>query len=166
MALLNKPSQNVHAELLLRRLGTVRGQGSIADGIAQVRTMLDQAGVSPVEAEISDGSGMSTYNRVTPRGMVKLLRWIDDQLWAARWRATLPVGGVDGTLASRFRDTPLHGRLFAKTGTLSATNALAGYLVAKSGRTLRFAAYANDGPGDAGSTAAIDQALERIAEEN
>lgn len=166
MALINKPSQNVHSELLLRRLGAIRGNGSLADGVAQVRAMLEQAGVTPRDAEISDGSGMSTYNRISPRGMVKLLRWIDAQPWAGRWRASLPVAGVDGTLAARFRDTPLQGRLFAKTGTLNATNALAGSMVAASGRTLRFAVYANDVPGDAGSTAAIDRALLIIAAEN
>lgn len=166
MALVNKPSQNVHSELLLRRLGILRGNGSIADGIVQVRAMLEQAGVTAREAEISDGSGMSTYNRISPRGMVKLLRWIDAQPWAGRWRASLPVAGVDGTLAARFRDTPLQGRLVAKTGTLNATNALAGSMVAASGQTLRFAAYANDVPGDAGSTAAIDRALLIVAAEN
>ena len=166
MATINKPSQNLHAELLLRRLGLLRGTGSIADGIAAVRTMLERAGVRPTEAEIHDGSGMSSYNRIAPRGMVKLLRWIDAQPWGSRWRATLPVAGVDGTLAARFRETPLERRLFAKTGTLNATNALAGYMVAKSGATLLFAAYANDVPADAGATAAIDRALEMIAAEN
>lgn len=166
MATINKPSQNVHAELLLRRLGTIRGNGSLGDGIAAVRTMLDRAGVSPAQAEIHDGSGMSTYNRIAPRGMVKLLRWIDYQPWAGRWRASLPVAGVDGTLAARFRGTALHGRLSAKTGALNATNALAGYLVAASGATLRFAAYANDVPGDRSATAAIDRALEMIAAEH
>jgi D-alanyl-D-alanine carboxypeptidase/D-alanyl-D-alanine-endopeptidase (penicillin-binding protein 4) len=166
IATINKPSQNVHAELLLRRLGTLRGNGSLADGIAAVRTMLDQAGVPVAQAEIHDGSGMSSYNRIAPRGMVKLLRWIDAQPWGGRWRATLPVAGVDGTLAARFRGTDLERRLFAKTGTLNATNALAGYFVAASGRTLLFAAYANDVPEDASATPAIDRALEMIAAEN
>ena len=166
IATVNKPSQNVHAELLLRRLGTIRGNGSIGDGIKAVGTMLASAGLSAAEAEIHDGSGMSTYNRISPRGMVKLLRWIDAQPWGARWRATLPVAGVDGTLAARFREGALSGRLFAKTGTLNASNALAGHMVAASGRTLRFAAYANDVPADSGASGAIDRALELIAAEH
>jgi D-alanyl-D-alanine carboxypeptidase/D-alanyl-D-alanine-endopeptidase (penicillin-binding protein 4) len=76
------------------------------------------------------------------------------------------VAGRDGTLAGRFRGTPLEGRLVAKTGTLNATNALAGYLTAKSGATLRFAAYANDVPGDVSATLAIDKALEAVAAEH
>lgn len=166
LAAVNKPSQNLHAELLLRRLGALHGKGSVADGIAAVRRMLDQAGVTPIEAEIHDGSGMSTYNRIAPRGMVKLLRWIDRQPWGERFRSTLPVAGVDGTLAARFRESPLRGRLAAKTGTLNATNALSGYMTASSGAVLRFAAYANDVPGGGSATAAVDRALEMIAAEN
>ncbi|HEY0411971.1 MAG TPA: D-alanyl-D-alanine carboxypeptidase, partial [Allosphingosinicella sp.] len=78
----------------------------------------------------------------------------------------LPVAGVDGTLAKRFRGTALEGRLFAKTGSLNATSALAGYMIAKSGRTLTFALYANDVPEGAGATPAMDAALQLIAAEN
>ena len=163
---INKVSQNVHAELLLRRVGRQEGTGSIADGVAAVRAMLERAGVPRAAYDFSDGSGMSTYNRVAPRGMVAFLHWIAAQPWGAAWRETLPVGGVDGTLSRRFRGTSLEGRLFAKTGTLNATNALSGYMTAKSGRTLVFSAYANDVPEGAGATKAMDAALELIAEAN
>jgi len=128
--------------------------------------MLEQAGVPRAGWDLSDGSGMSTYNRAAPRAMVSLLRWISTQPWAGRWRATLPIGGVDGTLARRFRGTAIEGKVFAKTGSLNATNALSGYLVARSGRTLTFSAFANDVPEDVAATRAIDAALELIADEN
>lgn len=161
-----KVSQNLHAELLLRRLGRLSGNGSIADGAAEVRRVLDRAGVPRRAADFSDGSGMSTYNRVSPRGVVAFLRWAAMQPWGAAWRATLPIGGVDGTLARRFRGGPLEGRVFAKTGSLNQVSALAGYLVAKSGRTLAFALYANDIPEGAGAVKAMDAALEIVAAEN
>lgn len=163
---INKVSQNVHAELMLRRLGRYKGTGSVADGVAAIRTMLERAGVPGNTYELADGSGMSTYNRVTPRGMVTLLRWIGTKPWGTQWRATLPTGGIDGTLASRFRGTALQGRVFAKTGTLHATYALSGYLIANSGRTLLFSAFANDVPEDVSATKALDSALELIAREN
>ncbi|HEY0597747.1 D-alanyl-D-alanine carboxypeptidase/D-alanyl-D-alanine endopeptidase, partial [Sphingopyxis sp.] len=140
--------------------------GSIADGVAAVRAMLERADVPRTAYDFSDGSGMSTYNRVAPRGMVILLRWIATQPWGAAWRETLPVAGVDGTLSKRFRGTPLERRLFAKTGTLNATNALSGYMTAKSGRTLIFSIYANDVPGGGSATGTMDAALEMIAAEN
>ena len=166
IAVINKVSQNVHAELLLRRIGSISGSGSIADGTAVVRSMLERAGVPRPNHDFADGSGMSTYNRVAPRGVVTLLRWIDAQPWGAAWRATLPVAGIDGTLARRFRGTALDGRLFAKTGTLNATNALSGYMIARSGRTLLFSIFANDVPEGASANRMIDAALEMVAAEN
>lgn len=160
---INKVSQNLHAELMLRRIGLKSGSGSIADGQAVMRAMLARAGVPRTAYDFADGSGMSTYNRVTPRGAVTLLRWIATQPWAATWRATLPVGG-EGTLTRRFAGTMLDHKLFAKTGTLNATNALSGYLIAKSGRTLTFAIYANDAPDGVSAVEAIDQALLSVAD--
>jgi D-alanyl-D-alanine carboxypeptidase/D-alanyl-D-alanine-endopeptidase (penicillin-binding protein 4) len=127
---------------------------------------MERAGVPRTAWDLSDGSGMSTYNRLAPRAVVALLRWAAAQPWGAAWRATFPVAGVDGTLARRFRGTPLERRLFAKTGTLNMTNALSGYLIARSGRTLIFSFYANDVPGDAGATEVMDRALALIAAEN
>lgn len=162
---INKVSQNLHAELMLRRIGRLHGSGSIADGLAEVRAVLASAGMKRTDYDLADGSGMSTYNRLTPRGVITLLRWIADQPWGAQWRATLPIGGEEGTLGKRFRGTPLERRLFAKTGTLNATNGLSGYLTARSGATLTFAFYANDVPQDGGATRTMDQALEAIAAE-
>lgn len=162
---IDKVSQNLHAELALRRVGLVAGSGSVADGVAAVTAMLTRAGVARTAYDFSDGSGMSTYNRVSPRGTVAFLRWTRTQPWGARWRDTLPGAG-EGTLARRFAGTPLAGHVFAKTGTLNATNALSGFLTAASGRTLVFASFANDVPGDGSATATIDRALARIAAAN
>jgi serine-type D-Ala-D-Ala carboxypeptidase/endopeptidase (penicillin-binding protein 4) len=166
IAAINKASQNLHSELLLRRLGRIAGTGSIADGQVVVRDMLARAGVPRAGYDFSDGSGMSTYNRVAPRAMVGFLRWVAAQPWGQAWRSSLPIGGVDGTLTRRFKGSPLEGRIFAKTGTLNATHALSGYLTARSGRTLLFSAYANDVPEGVDATAAMDAALLLIAEAN
>jgi D-alanyl-D-alanine carboxypeptidase/D-alanyl-D-alanine-endopeptidase (penicillin-binding protein 4) len=162
----NKISQNLHAELFLRRVSLKDGSGSVADGLAAVRAMLERAGVPRADYDFADGSGMSSYNRVAPRGAVILLHWIAAQPWGGQWRATLPIAGQDGTLARRFRGTPLEGKLFAKTGTLNQSNALSGYMIAKSGRTLTFSAYANDVPDGVQATKAMDAALNLIAAEN
>ncbi len=163
---INKVSQNLHAELMLRRLGRQTGTGSIADGVATIHAMLERAGVPRTAYDFADGSGMSTYNRVSPRGMLTFLRWIAVQPWGAAWEKTLPIGGVDGTLSRRFSGTPLQGRVFAKTGTLNATNALSGFMIARSGRTLFFSAFANDVPEDVGATKSIDAVLVMICEAN
>jgi D-alanyl-D-alanine carboxypeptidase/D-alanyl-D-alanine-endopeptidase (penicillin-binding protein 4) len=161
-----KVSQNLHAELFLRRVSLKNGSGSTADGLAAVRAMLEKAGVPRADYDFSDGSGMSSYNRVAPRGAVIFLRWVAAQPWGAQWRATLPIGGVDGTVGRRFRGTPLEGKLFAKTGTLNQTNALSGYMIAKSGKTLTFSSFANDVPEGIRATRVVEDALNLIAAEN
>lgn len=85
----------------------------------------------------------------------------------AAFRDTFPVGGVDGTLRRRFAGTSLEGRIFAKTGTLAGTNALSGFMLTGSGKTLIFSAYANDRPSRAESAiAALDATLVDIAQTN
>lgn len=163
---INKLSQNMHAELMLRRVGHVAGQGSVSDGLAALQAMLDRAGVARVAYDFADGSGMSTYNRVAARGMIAFLRWTRTQPWSAAFRATLPVGGVDGTIARRFVGTTLSGRIAAKTGGLNATNALSGWMTAKSGRELTFAMFANDVPQGQRAIPVIDAVLTMIAEAN
>lgn len=165
LTIINKTSQNLHAELLLRRVGRAMGEGTTPNGLARVTAVLSAAGLPRTAFDFSDGSGMSTYNRIAPRAMVRLLRWIAVQPWGAQWRATLPIGG-EGMLARRFAGTTLDHRIFAKTGTLNATNALSGYVVAASGQKLTFASFANDVPDGARVTPLIDAALMMIAAEN
>ncbi len=164
---LNKQSQNLHSELLLRRVGLVEGDGSREAGLAAVEKMLAEIGVPRWSWDLHDGSGMSTYNRVTPRAVAAMLRWTSQQPWGDAFRATLPVGGVDGTLRRRYAGTSLEGRVFAKTGTLMGTNALSGFMTTKSGQTLIFSAYANDRPSTGSSAiAALDATLVTISEMN
>ena len=163
---INKVSQNLHAELLIRRIARQYGNGSVKAGVAAVAAMLERAGVPRTAFDFSDGSGMSTYNRVAPRGVVVFLRWIAAQPWGAAWRATLPIGGVDGTIRRRFTGTPLERRIFAKTGGLNATSALSGYMIARSGRELTFSILANDIPDGASVLSTIDAALMVVAAAN
>ena len=160
---INKVSQNVHAELLLRRLGSARGKPNVAGGLEAVRAVLDGAGVPERAVTLADGSGMSPYNRVSPRGVVTLLRWAAGRPWGAEFRQSLPIGGVDGTLRNRFKEGGLKGRVFAKTGSLTAASALSGYLLTARGETLVFSAMASDVPEDVRATAILDGALETIA---
>lgn len=166
MVRINKESQNLHTELMLRRVSRQAGSGSIADGQAVMHRVMTQAGLPATGYFFADGSGMSSYNRITPRAAVGLLGWIARQPWGMAWRGTLPIAGRDGTLQSRFKGTILEGKLFAKTGSLNASRALSGYLTTRSGKTLIFSALANDMPEDtdAQATAAVDRALVAIAE--
>jgi D-alanyl-D-alanine carboxypeptidase/D-alanyl-D-alanine-endopeptidase (penicillin-binding protein 4) len=157
----NKMSLNLHAELLLRHLGSQYGTCSeaaassmnscAAEGARVVRQFLVNAGVDGNDFVFFDGSGLSGHNLATPKATARLLSFAAHdpatgapQPWFAPWKASLPMGGVDGTLASRFTQAPLKGHIFAKTGTLGEARALSGYLDAASGRTIIFSIYAGD----------------------
>lgn len=164
----NKVSQNLHAELLLRLLGkTFAKDGSLAQGARVVRQFLIDAGVSDADFFFYDGSGMSMDDRITPRAYTRLLSYASHQAWGVPWRATFPVAGVDGSLYGRFRNTPLQGKLWAKTGTLNETNALSGYLQTATGKTLAFSILVNGHrPGSQAEFPAIEKICEAIAAGN
>jgi D-alanyl-D-alanine carboxypeptidase/D-alanyl-D-alanine-endopeptidase (penicillin-binding protein 4) len=165
ITLTNKISQNLHAELLLRLLGKIFGSdGSFAQGTRVVRQFLLDSGVNDPDFFLYDGSGMSPDDRIAPRAYAQLLSYASRQPWGAAWKETLPVAGIDGTLANRFKSSPLKGRLWAKTGTLNETNALSGYLTAASGKTLAFSILVNGHrPGSDAEIQAIDHIAEAIA---
>lgn len=164
----NKVSQNLHAELLLRQLGVRYGgekpSGSIAEGAAVVRQFLLNASIDKDDFVFYDGSGLSGHDLVTPRATAKLLAYATTQPWFAHWKASLPVGGVDGSLESRFPKAPLKDHVFAKTGTLGEARALSGYLDCASGRTVIFTIMVgNHPPGSTADRSAMDRMAAAIA---
>ena len=140
-----KISQNLHAELLLHQLpgghyatwSELSGP-STAQGARVIRQWLLNAGLDGDDCVLYDGSGLSAKDLVAPRATAKLLSFATTQPWFAQWKAALPVGGVDGTLTSRFPNAPLKNHLFAKTGTLGESRALSGYLDCVSGKQVIF----------------------------
>ena len=166
VVVINKISQNLHAQVLFRRVGHVAGTGSSEWAARAEQQLFTRAGIPREGYDFSDGSGMSTYNRVSPGAAVALLRWIDTQPWGKAWYASLPIAGVDGTLKRRFIGTPLEGNLIAKTGTLNATNALSGTFRAASGKRLTFAFFANDVPDGQSALPAMEATLLVVAAHN
>ena len=165
ITLTNKISENLHAELLLRLLGkTFAKDGSLAEGTRVVRQFLVDMGIRDDDFFFYDGSGMSMDDRITPRAYTQLLAHAAHLAWGVPWRATFPVAGTDGSLYGRFRNSPLKGKLWAKTGTLNETNALSGYLQTATGKTLVFSILVNGHrPGSQAEIPAIDRICEAIA---
>ncbi len=166
-----KDSLNLHAELMLRNLGTQLAAGTAftpaAEGARVMRARLLAAGIPDHDFVLYDGSGLSTKDLVTPRAEARLLAYAARQPWFPQWKAALPVGGVDGTLSARFIDPPLRGHVFAKTGTLGESRALAGYVLCASGRELIFAILDdNHEPGSPADRTAMDQIVAAIAANN
>ena len=154
----NKESQNLHAETLLRLVGLkVKGEGSAEKSHEAVAEMAKRLGVPDEGWGLTDGSGLARTDLLTPRGLVALLVAMDRHPSGAAFRDSLPIAGVDGTLEKRMKGTPAEGHVTAKTGSLNLTNALAGYVTTKRGERLVFAVVVNNHAGKSREAlAAID----------
>ncbi len=164
LTLLNKVSENLHAELVFRLLGKLQGEdGSIAESARVVHQFLINAGIDENDFYLFDGSGLAMGDQITPRAFTRLLTYAAKQPWGDAWRSTFPIAGDDGTLAHRFTNSPLKNLLQAKTGTHSEANALSGYMQAKSGKTIAFSILVNQHRPDSETEIhAIDRICEAI----
>jgi D-alanyl-D-alanine carboxypeptidase/D-alanyl-D-alanine-endopeptidase (penicillin-binding protein 4) len=142
---INKVSQNLHAEILLRLLGREKGTaGTVEGGREVIRGFLNRAGVSSDEYMFYDGSGLSRQNLVTPHAVVQLLRYAAVQPWGVSFRDTLPVAGLDGSLSDRFKSGTAQGKVFAKTGSLGGVKTLSGYATTDHGDQVAFSILSNN----------------------
>ena len=156
----NKESQNLHAELLLRTVGRGKtGVGSTAAGLQAERAFLKAAGIADGDVALTDGSGLSPADLVTPRAMVALLRYAAMQPWGRDFISSLPVAGADGTLQFRMSNAPASGLVQAKTGEIEHTRGLSGYATTLRGEYLVFAIFYNNNPRNGAGTAAPIDAI-------
>jgi serine-type D-Ala-D-Ala carboxypeptidase/endopeptidase (penicillin-binding protein 4) len=165
-------SDNVIAERLARSSAKAAGYGMSSKGVDKVfRDVLAGMQIDASKLVVADASGLSRKNRVTAKLMAEFLYKIRlDEKYSVIYSG-LPVGGVSGTLRSRFLTTAPSaiGLVRAKTGTLNGTATLAGY-VQSTDREYVFVTLADDIP--RGNTAlnraraAIDRVLGRIAAPN
>jgi D-alanyl-D-alanine carboxypeptidase/D-alanyl-D-alanine-endopeptidase (penicillin-binding protein 4) len=145
LRVINKVSQNLHAELMLRLLGKEKGtSGSIEGGLEVLRGFLTSADIKPDQFVFYDGSGLSRENLVSPAAVVQLLQYAYGQPWGKLFEDTLPVSGVDGSLNDRLRTPPFKGAVRAKTGSLGHVNALSGYATTTKGQVVAFSILCNN----------------------
>jgi D-alanyl-D-alanine carboxypeptidase/D-alanyl-D-alanine-endopeptidase (penicillin-binding protein 4) len=127
----NQESNNLYAEAALRLLGAnqmSQSSSSLEAGLDEVEAALTQIGVNPENYRLSDGSGLSRRNLVSPTALVETLQTMQRSPYASNYQNSLAVAGVSGTLRNRFQGTSVQGRLQGKTGFLSGAAALSGYL--------------------------------------
>ena len=166
----NTSSNNLYAEHLLRTLGAYvyRGAdlptGSAFAGYAAMEPFLERIGVDPESFRVADGSGLSALNRLTPVGIVAVLRGMRDHPDARVARSfyeSLAVGGRTGTLRGRYRSGDARGNVHAKTGYISGARTLSGYVTSDRGDTIAFSLLCNNYPV---STSRVNRAQDEIVE--
>jgi D-alanyl-D-alanine carboxypeptidase/D-alanyl-D-alanine-endopeptidase (penicillin-binding protein 4) len=145
-----KPSQNLYADLLLAHVGEkCRATDSPADetsealGIGELNKFLAEAGIKRGEVIFEEGSGLSRDNLNTPSATATLLRFMSRHKYAQAYIDALPIAGVDGTLCNRMKGTPAAGNVRAKTGNLRWANCISGYVTTAAGERLAFSLMIN-----------------------
>ena len=147
-----KVSYNRGAQTMICLLAVAAGSTKCDDGLPKAQQIWSAAGLDTDGAVLIDGSGL-TGNLITADNQVQLQTIMARRPDAAAWQATLPILGVDGSLALVQPGGPATGKVFAKTGTLASgdlfndrilfpAKALGGYMDARSGRRLAFAIVA------------------------
>jgi D-alanyl-D-alanine carboxypeptidase/D-alanyl-D-alanine-endopeptidase (penicillin-binding protein 4) len=143
--LVNKISQNLHTEVLLRTAMRQAGTWNSFDDVAKFAAdFYARVGIAPDDIIQTDGSGLSRHDMVTPRAMLTLLRYGQTRPWFESFFASLPVAGVDGTLEERMKNTPAAGRVHAKTGSVEHVRTISGFADTAGGRRLAFSFMTNN----------------------
>lgn len=178
-----KPSQNMYTETLLWTLGEEERKridspavlplppnipkDSSELGISVVKTFLTGIGVAPDGIVQHDGSGLSRHNLITPIAVVQLYTYMSKQSrFASAWRDSLTIGGVDGTLANRFKGTAAAGNIRGKTGTIDQVSALSGYITTAIGEQFVLSIIVNGVPVPRDRTTLIDEIVLNLANFN
>jgi D-alanyl-D-alanine carboxypeptidase/D-alanyl-D-alanine-endopeptidase (penicillin-binding protein 4) len=143
---LMKVSQNLYAETFMKAIGTARGGlGTASGGRSTIRRILSGWSVPNDSYVISDGSGLSRYNYLSPEMITGVLeRMFKDDRHRESFVATLPIAGRDGTMATRMRHTRAEGNAVAKTGSIANARSLSGFVRTRDNEMLVFSILAND----------------------
>ncbi|MFM7550495.1 MAG: D-alanyl-D-alanine carboxypeptidase/D-alanyl-D-alanine-endopeptidase [Cyanobacteriota bacterium] len=147
LSLANTESHNFTAEVLLRQ-----GAGSwdLQEARLRVYRWLSEQGLPMEGVRVADGSGLDRTNRLTSRFLAALLLRMNQHPYAAQYLASMAVAGRRGTLRNLYFGTPIEGRLYAKTGTLSGVRSISGVLETDDGP--RYVSAISNGGGSPNTT--------------
>jgi len=159
---MNKESNNFMAESILKTIGAETGgaPGTSQKGAAAVKRYLESLGIGTTGLVQADGSGLSPDNRVSADILARTLLATQSDFQAApEFMASLPIGGIDGTLDHRMMTGPASRRIRAKTGFINGVSSLSGYAWNDNGRLLVFSIVVNDSGGGLGD---VIQSVDRF----
>ncbi len=165
---LGKNSDNFYAEMVLEALAAEAGSKPATSqaGAAVIKAWLAEHGALAADTRIENGSGLFDANRVSAATLCKTLEVVarDTRLYP-EFLAQLAIGGVDGTLRSRFTRLKRERSVRAKTGTLAAAVGLSGYVLRANGEApIAFSFLVNGIEGHAHSAREkIDKVVEALA---
>lgn len=167
LSLMNKDSDNYSAEYMLRALGMDRaGSGTAEAGLKAILNFLNRNKIERQQIRLVDGCGLARRNLCSATGLTDLLTVMHHHRYGGTFKYTLAHSGIDGTLDYRMSSPKLAGRVRAKTGTMTFSSSLAGYLTLESGKEIAFAILCNNFSTSRHHIRGIqDQIIERVFDE-
>jgi len=129
----NLHSINLYAEMLLRHIDLkLNGKGTNSSATKTLEDFWKEQGLNETNMKFYDGSGLSSYNLISTKQLVKALQYAyADTTIFKSFKSALPIGGKSGTLKRMFRKTNLVGKVYAKSGSMSGVRAYSGFIFAK-----------------------------------
>ncbi len=142
---INKNSQNFFAEQVLKTIGLEKENlGSIENGITVCNSVFQEMGINPENMIMVDGSGLSRLNLVTPKQIVSLLNFMYQNKYYLPFYNSLPIAGIDGSLANRMKNTKAENNVRAKTGYIGSARSLSGYVNTADNEPIAFSIIVNN----------------------
>ncbi len=143
--IINKNSQNFFAEQVLKTIGLEKENfGSIENGITVCNSVFQEMGINPENMIMVDGSGLSRLNLVTPKQIVSLLNFMYQNKYYLPFYNSLPIAGIDGSLANRMKNTKAENNVRAKTGYIGSVRSLSGYVNTADNEPIAFSIIVNN----------------------
>lgn len=133
---INKYSNNVMARQLLLTLAArfAGAPATIHNGSEVIKTWAIARKLDMPELVVENGSGLSRNERISAGSLARLLIQAFRAPTMPEFLASLPLAGYDGTMRLRLNGHPVAGNAHIKTGSLKEVRALAGYVLAASGK--------------------------------
>ncbi len=142
---INKNSQNLYAEQVLKTIGLeTKGYGNVDNGVQAENKIFKDMGINPESMNIVDGSGLSRLDLVTPKQIVTLLSYMYKSKYFIPFFNSLPIAGIDGTLGDRLQNTKAQGKIRAKTGFIEGVRSLSGYAFTADNEPIAFSIIVNN----------------------
>jgi len=155
--ILSPPLSQIIAQTNLHSINLFAEHCALSAGMAlgampETTTVMDSIvsywynhGMDTEGMRLTDGSGLSQYDVITPRQMVFLLSYMKNRSrWFDAYYQSFAVGGETGTLEAMFPNSAARGNIRAKSGTIDGAKAYSGYVTSKSGRQIAFSMMVNN----------------------
>ncbi|PKD44366.1 D-alanyl-D-alanine carboxypeptidase/D-alanyl-D-alanine-endopeptidase [Rhodohalobacter barkolensis] len=160
---MNRESDNLFAEMLTKKVGNhvYNTQGNTEIGLQVIKEFMHETGIDTSVVRLRDASGMAPATLIRASDLNQYLNSIKNKPWFDTMYESLSVGGVNGTLGHRFRNSTVNRNFYGKSGFMSGVRTLSGYLTTGSDQQLTVTIATNN---YTTSTGHVDWVHEKILE--